>query len=124
MNVKNLKASAHAGPVIAESKAGPGSDHLLHDLRAAIADAQTLTNEAAGATTEHFSDMRGSLENRLTDAKENLVQARAAIGKKTVRAGRMARNYVRQNPWKSTGFATGAGLVCGFLLFTLLRSKR
>ena len=91
-------------------------DRLLLDLKTMIDDAQELLKEAAESSTEYVADVPGYLENRFDMVKGNFHQARAAIEQKAKYATAATDRYVKENPWKSMGYATAATLLVSVLL--------
>jgi ElaB/YqjD/DUF883 family membrane-anchored ribosome-binding protein len=81
-------------------------------------------NEAAGSSSEHFAEVRNGLQSRFEDARVSLLRAREELKSRAAQAGRKSGRYIRENPWKSTGFATSVGLVLGLVLLGISRSGK
>ena len=94
-----------------------GKDKLLRDLKAVVDDAQSLMKEAVDTSAENIAGVPAYLEDRLSTVKDNLHRVKNALETKVRYATAASGEYVRENPWKSAGFATAASLLFGFLLF-------
>lgn len=91
-------------------------DRLMSDLRVVIADAEELLRASAGDASASATELRGRIEARLLQAKDNLVQLQETALAKAKAAGHAADDYVHENPWKAIGAAAGIGLVVGLLI--------
>lgn len=91
-------------------------ERLMADLRRLIHDAEKL---AAGGTDELGDDLaaaRERLSTRIDQAKASLQELQESVVEKGKAAGRVADDYVHDNPWKAIGAAAGVGLLLGLLI--------
>ena len=95
-------------------------EKLMQDLRAVVSDAEGLLRATAGQAGEKMSEKvsvaRERIQESLAAAKERLAIAQESMVAKTRQAAKATDEYVHENPWKSVGFAAGAGLVVGMLI--------
>lgn len=94
----------------------PQRDKLVGDLRVLIADAEDLLKATAGQTTNGAAALRDRVHETLARARESLADSQAEALARARAAGRVADDYVHDNPWKSIGAAAGIGLLIGLLL--------
>ena len=81
-----------------------------------IADTEELLRATAGQAGEKIADIRARTQDRLAAAKIKLAEAEAALLDKAKQAGRVADDYVHDNPWRSVGVAAGFGFIVGLLI--------
>ncbi|HTE15517.1 MAG TPA: hypothetical protein VK642_10610 [Burkholderiales bacterium] len=93
-----------------------GKDKLLLDLKAVVEDAQALMKEAVDSSAQGMSSVPAYLEDRLSTVKDHLQQAKSAVEAKAKHAAAATDQYVRDNPWKSVGFATAATICLSVLV--------
>lgn len=91
-------------------------DKLLADVRLVIADAEELLRATAGQAGEKIADIRAKTQDHLATAKIKLIDAEAAMVDKAKEVGRVADDYVHDNPWRSVGMAAGLGFIVGLLI--------
>lgn len=91
-------------------------DKLMSDLRVVISDAEELLRMTADEAGEGAADLRGRVQQRMNQAKAELVHLQVAAVAKAKAAGHAADEFVHENPWKSIGIAAGIGLVVGMLV--------
>lgn len=91
-------------------------DKLITDIRLVIADTEELLRATAGQAGEKIADIRAKTQDRLSAAKIKLAEAEAAVVDKARQAGRIADDYVHDNPWRSVGMAAGVGFIVGLLI--------
>ncbi len=91
-------------------------DRLMNDLRVVIADAEELLRTTASAVGDDAAEARGRIQDRLLQAKANLMHLQDAAVAKAKAAGHAADDYVHDNPWKAVGAAAGVGLIIGLLI--------
>jgi ElaB/YqjD/DUF883 family membrane-anchored ribosome-binding protein len=92
------------------------ADRMRSDLQMLAADAEQLLHATAGHAGDRIGEVRAQLLASLAGAKaragdlrdDTLVNARAA--------GRVADDYVRDNPWRIVAIGAIAGLGLGLLL--------
>lgn len=91
-------------------------DKLMSDLRVVIADAEELLRMTADEAGEGAANIRSRVQDRMNQAKADLVHLQEAAVAKAKAAGHAADEFVHDNPWKSIGIAAGIGLVVGLLV--------
>jgi ElaB/YqjD/DUF883 family membrane-anchored ribosome-binding protein len=91
-------------------------DKLISDVKLVIADTEELLRATAGQAGDKIADIRARTQDRLAGAKIKLADAEAAIVDKAKQAGRVADDYVHDNPWRSVGIAAGVGFIVGLLI--------
>ena len=91
-------------------------DKLMNDLRVVIADAEELLRATAGQAGDKLGDLRAKAQDHLASAKIKLADAEAAVVDKAKQAGRVADDYVHDNPWGAVGVAAGIGFLVGLLI--------
>lgn len=84
---------------------------LEHDLKSMVGDAGKLLDEIANATVEEFSAGRSRIEARYDEARASLHDARLLVSGKARHAADATQTYVIENPWKTLGVITAAGLI-------------
>lgn len=92
------------------------TDKLMTDLRVVIADAEALLKMTADHVGEGATEVRGRVQQRLQQAKADLVHLEQVAVAKARAAGQATDQFVHENPWKSMGIAAGLGLVIGLLV--------
>jgi len=91
-------------------------DKLIADFKVVVADAEELLRATADQASDKAADLRSRLQTRLIQAKDQLAQAETVIIDQAKLAGRVADDFVHDNPWRSVGIAAGLGLVIGLLI--------
>ena len=91
-------------------------DKLIADVKLVIADTEELLRATAGQAGDKIADIRAKTQDRLAAAKIKLADAEAAVVDKAKQAGRVADDYVHDNPWRSVGVAAGFGFIVGLLI--------
>ncbi|HET9251531.1 MAG TPA: DUF883 family protein [Candidatus Eisenbacteria bacterium] len=91
-------------------------DQLVADMKAVIADAETLLKATAGETGERIAAARSRAEVTLKAAKTRLTDMDAAVREHAKDAAKAADDFVHENPWGAIGVAAVAGLVIGVLI--------
>ena len=109
--------SAHGVKALQQSK-----DKLLADLKTVMDDAQALLKEAVDKSAEGFTAVPAYLEDRLSAVKGNFQRARSAVEARAKQASTVTDVYVRENPWKSMGVVTAAGVLLSILLVSTCAS--
>lgn len=95
---------------------GTQKEKLMNDLRVVISDAEELLRMTADEAGESAADLRGRVQMRMHQAKEELANLQVAAVAKAKAAGHATDEFVHENPWKSIGIAAGVGLVVGLLI--------
>ncbi|MCX7170340.1 MAG: DUF883 family protein [Proteobacteria bacterium] len=91
-------------------------DKLIADFKVVVADTEELLRSTAGQAGEKISELRAKAQDHLATAKIKLADAEAAIVDKAKQAGRVADDYVHDNPWGAVGIAAGVGFLVGLLI--------
>ncbi len=91
-------------------------DKLMGDLRVVITDAEELLRMTADQAGEGAADIRSRVQEKMNQAKVDLVHLQQAAVAKARAAGHATDEFVHENPWKSIGISAGVGLVVGLLI--------
>ncbi len=91
-------------------------ERLMNDLRVVMADAEELLRSTAGEVGGQSSEMRSRLLTRLSQARRDLGALQQTVVSRAREVGTATDGFVRENPWKAVGAATGVGLLVGLLL--------
>ena len=89
---------------------------LMSDLRVVIADAEELLRITSDQASESAADVRTRVQQKMNEAKADLVHLQEAAVAKAKAAGHATDEFVHQNPWKSIGISAGVGLLVGLLV--------
>ena len=92
------------------------SDQLVGNLKQVATEAENLLRDIANQSAGRFASARSQIEDRLSDAKNKLDQARNVVTERTKQAGEVTQQYVVDHPWKSLGIVAAAGLIIGLLV--------
>lgn len=96
--------------------ATPHKDKLMSDLRVVISDAEEVLRMTADQAGESAADLRSRVQNRMNQAKDDLVRLQEVAIARAKAAGLATDEFVHENPWKSIGIAAGVGVVVGLLM--------
>lgn len=91
-------------------------EKLIADFKVVVADAEELLRATANQAGDKATELRAKIQNRLADAKVRLADAEAAVVDRAKQVGRVADDYVHDNPWRSVGVAAGFGFIVGLLI--------
>ena len=91
-------------------------EKLIADIKLVIADTEELLRATAGQAGDKIAEIRARTQDRLAAAKIKLAEAEAVVVDKAKQAGRVADDYVHDNPWRSVGVAAGIGFIVGLLI--------
>ena len=91
-------------------------EKLIADFKVVVADSEELLRTTAGQAGEKIAELRAKAQDHLATAKIKLADAEAAIVDKAKQAGRVADDYVHDNPWGAVGIAAGVGFLVGLLI--------
>lgn len=91
-------------------------EKLMADLRVVVADAEALLKLTADDVSESTAGLRERLQERLSQAKQNMLTLQATATEKARAAGHAADDYVHENPWRSIAVGAGVGLLVGLLI--------
>lgn len=90
-------------------------EKLVTNIKGVISDAEEVLSATTGQAGEKIADLRARAQIRLSDAKERLVDAEAALRDKTRAAAQATDDYVHESPWTAIGIAAGVGVLVGLL---------
>ncbi len=91
-------------------------EKLMADLRVVISDAEELLQMTANEAGESAAGLRQRVQQRMNQAKAELVHLQAAAVAKARAAGHATDEFVHQNPWKAVGLGAGFGFLIGMLI--------
>jgi len=91
-------------------------EKLASDFKALIDDVEELLKATATQTGENIADLRQRVEKKIEEGRKALGEQQQVLLDKAEEARASAEAYVRENPWRTLGIATGIGLVLGFFL--------
>jgi ElaB/YqjD/DUF883 family membrane-anchored ribosome-binding protein len=91
-------------------------EKLVRDIKATVAEAEDLLSVISDQAGEKTDKIRARIQNRLSDARERLIEAETALVSKTKTAAQATDAYVHESPWKAVGIAAGVGLLVGLLV--------
>lgn len=86
---------------------------LVRDLKALVADSESLLKEVLNASDQEFDAVRTRVHDRLGEANARLVRVRGAACRRMGEATDITHEYVARNPWKALGAAAVLGLIIG-----------
>ena len=89
---------------------------LIHELRAAIKDAEALVTATAGDLGEHAKQAREKASASAGRARAGLEELESQLAARAKLMAEDATGYVRDNPWQSIGIAAAVGVVAGLLI--------
>ena len=91
-------------------------EKLVADFRVVVADAEELLRATAGQAGDKVAEIRAKAQDHLASARVKLAEYEAALVDKAKQVGRVADDYVHDNPWPSVGIAAGIGFLVGLLI--------
>ena len=91
-------------------------DKLVQDLKIVISDAEDLLRATASTAGEKVVAAREKVQDSLERAKVKLAEVEDVIIDSGKQAARATDDYVRENPWRAVGIATGIGVIIGMLI--------
>jgi ElaB/YqjD/DUF883 family membrane-anchored ribosome-binding protein len=93
-----------------------GTEKLMQDLHAVMADAEALLKATAGQAGEKIEQARTRAEESLRQAKLRLQDAGLEVEARARATARAADDYVHDKPWQALGVAAGIGFLIGYLI--------
>lgn len=113
--------SNHANPTGAASAdvylgARPARDQLAAEVKSALASAEAMLTEAAGATEHEAKVLREKAAEVLARAGDALHGAADSAVTHAKAAAHRTDLWVHENPWKAVGVGAAVGLVIGLLI--------
>lgn len=91
-------------------------EKLINDFKVVVADAEELLRATANQAGDKATELRARIQGRLAEAKVKLADAEGVLLDRAKQVGRVADDYVHDNPWRSVGIAAGMGLIVGLLI--------
>ncbi|MEO5797343.1 MAG: DUF883 family protein [Rhodoferax sp.] len=91
-------------------------EQLVSDIKSVISEAEEMLNDTADQSGDKISQLRARVKARLSDARERLVDAEAALRHHTKKAARATDDYVHESPWTAVGVAACVGLLVGLII--------
>lgn len=89
---------------------------LMGDLKLVMSDAEALLAATADDASVGIAELRARVQATLSQAKDGLIDAQAAVMDKAKAAAKATDGYVHDNPWKSVSVAAGVGLLLGIVI--------
>lgn len=89
---------------------------LMGDLKMVMSDAEALLAATADDASVGIAELRTRVQATLSQAKDGLIDAQAAVMDKAKAAAKATDGYVHDNPWKSVSVAAGVGLLLGIVI--------
>ena len=93
-----------------------GTDQLVGDFRALMADAEALISATASHHDGAIESVRNKAVESLASAKEALAAAQGPLTEKVKVVAEGADEFVHRNPWEAVGVAAGLGLLVGLFV--------
>nr|WP_315188561.1 DUF883 family protein [uncultured Albidiferax sp.] len=91
-------------------------EQLVSDIKSVISEAEEMLHDTADQSGDKISQLRARVKARLSDARERLVDAEAALRHHTKKAARATDDYVHDSPWTAVGVAACVGLLVGLII--------
>lgn len=85
------------------------------DVRNQLSEAEFMLGQVGRASGERASDLLSQVEGRLRSAADAVQGIQRDAIDRARAAGRVADDYVTDNPWRMVGVAAALGLVVGVL---------
>jgi ElaB/YqjD/DUF883 family membrane-anchored ribosome-binding protein len=96
------------------SKEGHTPKELLTELKALVAEAETVMGDAAGA--DESGELLGGLRARFEAAQERFADLYDGAKRKVVDGARYTDTAIRENPYQALAIAAGVGVLVGVLV--------
>ncbi len=90
-------------------------DHLATDMRAVVEDAEELLRATRDQVGEKASTARIQLEERLTQARDRIIELEKTAADKAKRAAKSTDQMVHDHPWQAIGIAASVAFLLGLL---------
>jgi ElaB/YqjD/DUF883 family membrane-anchored ribosome-binding protein len=92
------------------------TEKLVSDVQQALSGAESMLEQAAGATAEKAAELRGRAMQQLRAMRETLQDAQGKALERTKAAAKATDDYVHDHPWQVVVGATAVGVVLGMLI--------
>lgn len=93
-----------------------GTEQLMDDLRAVVAEAEALFGATAGHSGTGAREARDRVAGTLEQARARLERLDRKLHARVRETADDADRYVREHPWQSVGVAAAVGVVVGLLI--------
>lgn len=91
-------------------------EKLAADFRAVMDDIDSLMTATTNKADGEVKALRARIQDRLSGAKEKLLDAQHEAVQRAKDAASATDDYVHANPWQSIGVAAAVGLALGVLI--------
>jgi len=97
------------------SATGLGRNHIpkAKDVRNQLSEAEFMLGQIGKETGEKASTLLSQVEAKLTSAVDAVQGLKADAVGRAKAAGRVADDYVSDNPWRMVGVAAALGFLAG-----------
>jgi ElaB/YqjD/DUF883 family membrane-anchored ribosome-binding protein len=86
------------------------------DVRNQLSEAEFMLGQVGRASGERARGLLSQVENRLRSAADTVQGLQQDAVDRARAAGRVADDYVSENPWRMAGVAAALGLLVGVLV--------
>lgn len=98
------------------SDTAQAKEKLAADFRAVMDDIDALMTTTGKDVTVEAKALRARIQERLSGAKEKLLDAQHEAVQRAKDAATATDNYVHAKPWQAIGVAAAVGLALGVLI--------
>jgi ElaB/YqjD/DUF883 family membrane-anchored ribosome-binding protein len=98
------------------SGAAGKTDRLVADFQTFVGDVEQVLKGAAHLPGDSLAAARGTLEEKVSQAKSRLADAGSAAASAASQARDRSESYMSERPWTALGVALAVGAVIGVLL--------
>ena len=91
-------------------------ENLTSDFRAVMDDIDSLMTATTNKADSEVKALRARIQDRLSGAKEKLLDAQHEAIQRAKDAAVATDDYVHANPWQAIGAAAAIGLALGVLI--------
>ena len=98
------------------SDTSQAKEKLASDFRAVMEDIDALMTATTNKADGEVKALRARIQDRLSGAKEKLMDAQHEALQRAKDAAVATDDYVHANPWQAIGAAAAVGLALGVLI--------
>jgi ElaB/YqjD/DUF883 family membrane-anchored ribosome-binding protein len=98
------------------SEVSGARSQLVEDFRKIVSDSEALLRAIGSVPGDKARELRASVEENLSGAKERLRELQAAAMERGTAAARATDEYVHENPWALIAGAAAVGFLVGLLV--------
>ena len=98
------------------SETTQAKENLTSDFRAVMDDIDSLMTATTNKADSEVKALRARIQDRLSGAKEKLLDAQHEAIQRAKDAAVATDDYVHANPWQAIGAAAAIGLALGVLI--------